>query len=82
MRAEINERVKDKKYAYEDIKTMTYLDSVQKETLRVSGPANMIFARYLKKDIEIGDTRLYKGTSINYTSYWAHFSPEYYKNPG
>ncbi|KAI8333281.1 cytochrome P450 [Choanephora cucurbitarum] len=54
----------DRMPAFEQVKAMTYLTQVIKETLRLYPPAPRIFPRYAQEDIALSDCMIPKGTHV------------------
>ena len=73
--------MKDDDYSYENLKKMTYIDCVEKETTRYYGPVNLIFARYATKNHLLKGIPIHKGTLLGIQPIGFHYSEKYYKNP-
>ncbi|KAG0165498.1 cytochrome P450-dit2 [Apophysomyces sp. BC1015] len=65
----------------ENIKEMTYLIMVMKESMRVTGSTIAIFPRRAQKDIEICGKFIPKGTLVSVDVHGMHNNPHVWHNP-
>lgn len=65
----------------EKLNKVDTLTAFLKETLRMGGPAPLLFEREANEDHFIGNVLIPKGTMINCSFSSNNFSPEYYKEP-
>ncbi|KAG1146795.1 hypothetical protein G6F37_004157 [Rhizopus arrhizus] len=65
----------------EQLKQMSYLDLVIKETLRIAGPVDRIVPRVVLEDMVVGGTLIPKGSSVNIDLYAIHHNTNFWKNP-
>jgi cytochrome P450 len=66
---------------FEVLKRLTYLEKVQKETLRMYSPAAGIFLRQAVKDHYIGNIPVQKGMIVAIKMNPNHFKEEFYERP-
>ena len=81
VREEIYIHMKEDDYSYENIKKMTYLEYVEKETTRIFGPGNGTDSRVSSKDFYLKDVPISKGTFLRAQPLGTHFSDEYFSDP-
>ncbi|CAH1399864.1 unnamed protein product [Nezara viridula] len=65
---------------FDKINSMTYLQMVFDETLRMHPPV-MIVSRLCTKDTEIEGVKISKGTKVFISPFALHYDPEYFPNP-
>ena len=80
-RQEIEEFMSTDDYSYENLKNLTYIECIEKETSRYYGPVNGIFVRIAQEDNFINNVAVKKGTNVLYQSLGAHYNEKYYKDP-
>jgi len=61
------------------LKSLTYIDWIQNETIRAFGPTAAIFVRKATEDILIKDIPIIKGTALNYSNLSLHHDSRVYK---
>ena len=66
--------MKNDDYSYENIKNLTYLDCVHKETLRYYGPGNVIFTRVAVEDHYLKEVPIRKGAAFGLQTFGTHYS--------
>ena len=81
VREEIDKFMSTNDYSYENLKNLTYIDNVQKETIRLYGPALYLFWREAKEDNMFGDIPIRKETLINILFHVNHLSEKYFIEP-
>ena len=80
--SQINEHIKDDSdITSENIKKITYLDCLQKETTRHHGPLNVLVDRIATKDHQLKDVPIWKGTNVLIFSVPVHYSEQHYEHP-
>ncbi|KXK15108.1 MAG: cytochrome P450 [Chloroflexi bacterium OLB14] len=62
------------------LKEMTYLDAIVKESLRLMPPAPLS-ARLVAKPVELGGYNLPIGTEVTFSAFHTHHDPAIYENP-
>ena len=67
---------------YDQVQTMTYMDQIISEVLRLHNPAS-ILQRATNKDYQIPNTDVVipKGTGVWINGVAVHMNPKYYENP-
>ena len=65
---------------YADLKTLTYLDAVLRETMRLY-PPGPYGARETTEDVTLGDHTVPAGTTIFYPFWAVHMNPDYWPDP-
>lgn len=73
--------MKNEDYSFENLKILTYIDNLQKETLRCYGPAPLLFEKRAKVDNYLNGLPVRKGTLVSVVQFANHFSEKYFKNP-
>ena len=81
VREEIDKFMSTNDYSYENLKNLTYIDNVQKETLRVYGPSIFLFWREAAKDNLLGEIPIRKGSLISVVWLANHLSEKYFIEP-
>lgn len=66
--------MKEDDYSYENLKKFTYIEKVQKEAIRMYGPATGIFSRYAVNDTFIKDVPVMKDARVRYTFAGVHMN--------
>ena len=66
--------MKEEDYSYDNLKKMTYIDCVEKETSRFYGPVNMIFSRITINNHFLKEVPIRKGTLLGIQSLGFHYS--------
>lgn len=61
-------------YSYENLKNLTYIDLLQKETTRYYGPGTHLFSREAKIDNYLNGLPIKKGTNLSIMHFGNHFS--------
>ena len=84
LRSEIENTTGDQEdlITYDQLQTMTYMDQIISEVLRLHNPAS-ILQRATTKDYQIPNTDLVipKGTGVWLNGVAVHMNPKYYENP-
>ena len=84
LRNEIENQTNDQEdlITYDQVQTMTYLDQIISEVLRLHNPAS-ILQRSANKDYQIPNTDLVipEGTGVWINGVAVHMNPKYYENP-
>ena len=73
--------MKNDDYSYENLKNFTYIDNLQKETMRCYGPAPLLFERKARVDNYLNGVPVRKGTMVSIMQFGNHFSEKYFKSP-
>lgn len=73
--------MKDDDFDYEDLKKMTYIDQVQKQTTRLYGPAIALFPRETMRDHYLHGIEVKKGTYMNVVQTGNNFNQKYFEDP-
>ena len=81
VREEIDTFMKNDDYSYENLKNFTYIDNLQKETMRCYGPAPLLFERKARVDNYLNGLPVKKGTIVSVVQHANHFSEKYFKSP-
>lgn len=81
VRAEIDEFMSEDDYSFDNLNNLKYIKNVQKETIRLRGPAPFLFFREIVKDHIFQGITLKKGTMINPCQVSNHYNEQYYKDP-
>ncbi|XP_059471828.1 cytochrome P450 4C1-like isoform X2 [Neocloeon triangulifer] len=66
--------------SFDDISSLTLLDRVVKETLRLRPPVPLI-SRFLDEPLELDEIEYPKGTAVNIHIYNVHRNPDIFKEP-
>ena len=84
LRSEIENQTGDQEdlVTYDQVQTMTYMDQIISEVLRLHNPAS-ILQRATNKDYQIPNTDVVipKGTGVWINGVAVHMNPKYYENP-
>ena len=81
-RKEVNKYISSEKdWTWENLKMMNYLDSIQKEAVRMYGPSNWLFPREATKDVFLNQIPISKGTQLSLNFFSNHFNPKYFSDP-
>ncbi|XP_063709032.1 uncharacterized protein LOC134837580 [Culicoides brevitarsis] len=72
--------VKSEPLTSRDLNSLSYLDNVCKESLRLFPPASVVIKK-CNADVRIGNLLIPKNTSISTNIYSAHRNAKYFKNP-
>ena len=80
LRKEINERMTEEDYSFDNLKNFHYIDWIQKETTRFFGPSVFLFIREASKDHYFKGIQIPKGSQVNLTVS-SHFDSKYFKDP-
>lgn len=67
-------------YSYENLKKLSYIDKIQKETIRLCGPVPALFMREAEYDHILGEIPIKQGTMVNLIQS-NHFNAQYFKEP-
>ena len=78
---EIDQLPKNQPLTWDDLKKLTYLDAVSKETHRVYGPAIGLAGREATQDHTLGNILIKKGTMVGPGIAANNFNPKYYSEP-
>jgi cytochrome P450 len=83
VRQEIGEYIGDdlSQLTHDQLKKLTFLEAVQKETLRMYGPSAGIFPREAIKEHFIGKIPIHKGMLVTLKIKPNHFKEEFYQQP-
>jgi cytochrome P450 len=82
LRQQINTYIKgEEDFTDEQLKKLTYLDSIQHETLRLADPVNILLFRECQEDDVLSGVPIPKGTVINAVPLANHYNDKYYKHP-
>lgn len=68
-------------YSYQNLKKLTYIDMLQKETTRCFGPGTQLFPRVAAVDNYLNGLGIIKGTEVMVMHVGNHFSDKYFKDP-
>ena len=74
VRQEIEEYMKDDDYSYENLKKLTYIDCIEKETTRFYGPVNGFLYRLSSKDHLLSEVPIKKDTYFGINYLGTHYS--------
>ena len=74
VRQEIKEHMKDDDYSYENLKNLTYIDCIEKETTRFYGPLNSFFLRLSIKDHLLSEVPIKKDAYFGVNYIGTHYS--------
>ena len=79
LRKEINERMTEEDYSFDNLKNFHYIDWIQKETTRFFGPSVFLFIREASKDHYFKGIQIPKGSQVNLTVS-SHFDSKNFKD--
>lgn len=61
-------------YSYQNLKNLKYIDCIQKEATRFSGPATHMAQRHANVDNYLNGIPIKKGTSVTVMQFANHYS--------